>query len=366
MRETTAIHLIPKRALRSTEPLHAFDDPDGVAVITPEKRRTLLDNPLGTNDDEPVQIVGTRGNRVGGRLDLIAGRLDVDGEPVRCIWASTLYVPPEFRQSLLGVTVLLKMQQLHNLLGVCGVSQMALPLYQKLKWRDFAMPRHIMVRRSRSIVERYVKRRVLVLPVRVLADAALFAHRSLAGVVRALRTAGLRVEQVHRATAELDEALARPRVGIASHRSAQYVNWLLENSFESDPRNRKALFYVRGREGRLVAYFIAKSRFYETATHRGFKNLQLGSLQDFRVFEPAVVSPQTMIQLAIRELSRWDPDAIEICVPPDWAGVRLRRWGFVPVGALHLLVKCAGNERLTTAPDRDWTIRPADGDNFFS
>ena len=47
MREQTAIHLIQKRALRTAQPLHAFEDPDGVAVITPEKRRALLENPLG-------------------------------------------------------------------------------------------------------------------------------------------------------------------------------------------------------------------------------------------------------------------------------------------------------------------------------
>src|SRR5258706_2447146 len=139
MRELTAIHLIRKRSLVSGEPLHTFEDPDGVVAITPEKRRTLLENPLSVDADDPVQIVGTRGNRVGGRMDLIAGRLDVDGQSVPCLWASTLYVPPEFRQSLLGVTMVLKMQQIHDVLGVCGVSQMALPLYQKLKWRGLPL-----------------------------------------------------------------------------------------------------------------------------------------------------------------------------------------------------------------------------------
>jgi hypothetical protein len=263
--------------------------------------------------------------------------------------------------------MVLKMQQLHDVLGVCGVSQMALPLYQKLKWRDFAMPRHILLRRSRAIVERYVgRRRFLIPPLRVLADAALIVHRSLSGVARALRTSGLHVEPMNRATAELDESLDRQRSGIATHRSADFINWLLDHSFETDPRNRKGLFYVRGRDGRLAGYFLGKMKFYETATHRGFKNLRLGSLQAFRIFEPSVVSPQALIHLSVGEISKWDPDAIEVCLPPDFRHVRLRRWGFAPVGALHLLVKCAGNDRLATAKEEDWTIRPSDSDNFFS
>ncbi|MDB5321130.1 MAG: hypothetical protein JWN40_2761 [Phycisphaerales bacterium] len=366
MRETSSIHLIRRRALLGEQPLHSFADPDGIVALTPEKRRTQLENPLSAGDDDLVQIVGVRGERVGGRLDVIAGRLEVDGQPVPFVWASTLYVPPEFRQSLLGVTMVLKLQQLHDLIGVCGVSQMALPLYQKLKWRDFAMPRYILLRRSRAIVERYVKARMLVPPLRVLADAALAVQRSLSAVVRAVRTAGLRVEPMSRATPELDEALGSGQRGIATHRSAAFINWLLDNSFESDPRNRKGLFYVRARDGRLLAYFIAKSRFYETATHRGFKNLQLGSLQDFRIFEPGIISPQTLILLSVREISNWNPDAIEICLPPDCRDVPLRRWGFVPAGSLHLLVKCGRNDRLATAPESDWTIRPSDGDNFFS
>jgi hypothetical protein len=228
------------------------------------------------------------------------------------------------------------------------------------------MPRYILLRRSRAIVERYVKKRSLVPPLRVLADAGLLAARSLSAAVRLLRTSGLRVEHVDRATPELDEALAKSQPAIATHRSAVYINWLLDHFFETDARNRRGLFYVRGRDGRLVAYFIGKSRFYETATHRNFKNLQLGSLQDFRIFDPAAISPMKLILLSVGEVAKWNPDAIEICVPPDCDGVRLRRWGFVPVGNLHLLVKCGSNQRLATSKDQEWTIRPGDGDNFFS
>jgi hypothetical protein len=349
---------------------HEFADPDGVATLSAEKCRVLIDNPLSVSEDDPVQILGARGGRIAGRLDVIAGRIDVKGEAVSCLWASYLYVPPEARSTLLGVTMLLKLQQLHPNSAVCGVSQIALPLYQKLRWRDFAMPRHIRLRRSRSVVERYVRHRAARVVTRVVADAVLGAHRVASGVVRGLRTRGLSVEPAARATPELDIALAAHRVRIETHRSADYVNWLLGNASDrdpnTDPRTRKGLFYVRTPDGQLAGYFVIRARFYETATHRGFKNLYLGSLQDWRTFDRAALPTRALVQLAIREIDRWDPDAVEVCLPPDCADVRLRQWGFVGVGALHLLVRSPAGGPLAEAPATDWVIRPADGDNFFS
>lgn len=365
MRESTPIRLVPREALRGEANAAPHADPGSLAALTPEKLHAILDNPLNGGDDEIVQVIGTRGGSVVGRLDLIEGRIDVDGRPVRCTWTSNLYVPVDARSSLLGLTMLLKAQQLHDVIGVCGVSQMALPLYQGMKWRHFRLPRFVLLCRSRAVVERYLPNRLVAAPLGLLADAGLAVLRWLVAGAVAVLAPGLRVEPLAAATPELDEALARNMPGVATHRSARFIDWLLTHSFDADPRNRRGLFAVRCRDGRLVAYFVAKSRFYPVATQREFRNLQLGSLQDFRIFAPDVVSPLQLVLLATRAIAAWRPDAIEVCIPPDCGRPRLRPWGFLPAGTLHLLVKCGGQPRLATARDDEWVIRPADGDNFF-
>jgi len=302
-------------------------------------------------------------------MDVIPGLLSVNGEPCRIFWTSNLFVPPETRNSLAGVMLVVKFQGYGPTVGVVGVSQEALPLYHKFKWDEVPMARYVMIRRSRAVVERYVAQPWLRGTARVMADAALSAHRGLGRAVRSLMLAGLAVQQVDRADDELDRHLAPGGQGIETHRSAAMLNWQLENSFDADGRNRKGLFHVRDRGGRLVGYFLAKVRFYETATHRRFRNLLLGSLADWRIFDPSALSPGQLLLLAVREISAWNPDAVELCLPPSCGPARLRRWGFFRVGSLSMFVQRSPQSptRQSGAPEpRAWLVRPGDGDYVFS
>ena len=151
-------------------------------------------------------------------------------------------------------------------------------------------------------------------------------------------------------------------------RSAAILNWLLSNDFDFDARNHKRLFGVYDRAGRLAAYFLAKTKFYETATHRRFKNLQLGSLFDWRIFDPAALSLQQLALLAVREISAWNPDAVELCVPPSCDHLHWRRWGFVPGGIMRFMIKRSPKcpTRRPELPEpRQWNIRPGDSDTLF-
>lgn len=366
---STILHIVRAKDLANGQTHHPFADPQKTAVFTAEKRRALLANPLRCGPDEPMQIIGVKDGNVTGRLDLISGRMNLKGQAVPCLWGSYLYVPPEYRSTLVGLSLVLKMHSLHSTPAVCGISQVALPLYQKLKWADVAMPRHIMLRRSRSVVERYLGTGLSGMLGRLAADAALTAHRLAAGTIRSLKTSGLHVQHVDRAPQELEDAMTTGSKAIQTHRSAAVIDWMLAHSFETDARNRKGLFLVRDGGRRLIGYFIAKLRFYEVATHRGFKNLLLGSLQDWRIFDGSKLSMMQLIALAVREISAWDADAVEVCLPPDCAPLNLKPWGFVRVGDLHWMIRPSSQSLLhghLPSLHADWTIRPADGDNTFS
>jgi hypothetical protein len=262
----------------------------------------------------------------------------------------------------MGVKLILRQQSLLPTVGTCGVSQLAYPVFAGLKWLDIALPRYIALRRSRSVDERYAGTGAAGRAAAVAADAALLGHRGVLSAWRALRTAGLRCEPVARMGAHLDSLLADPRARVQAHRSSAWVNWLLENRFDDDPRRRQGLFYVRDGHGRVVAYFVAKCAFYEAASHQAFRDVLLGSLQDWTIFEPERVDFAQLVLFAAQAMGRWDVDAIEVCLPPDTAGAGLARLGFRRVGDLHLLVRAPE----APADPRAWWVRPADGDNFFS
>src|SRR4051812_48474837 len=98
MADQLSLHILRKGDLKSAKCYDAWDDPDRIAAPTPEKLRTLLENPLAGDDEEPIQIIGLSGKRVIGRIDLIAGSIAIAGQsPGRIFWGSHLFVPENFR-----------------------------------------------------------------------------------------------------------------------------------------------------------------------------------------------------------------------------------------------------------------------------
>ena len=362
------LHVVSKADAVEKNGLAPWDDPDAIAVLSPGKLRVIRTNPLSAGPDDPARIIGTYANQVVGCLDILPGRLIVAEEEVSCLWASGLFVSPRFRQLGMGAMLLLRFQELHHTVAACSVTEEAYPLYQKLHWLDFPLRRYISVRRSRAVLERYAPGRASAAAGTLLVDSTLAAHRALAASARTLRLRGLSREEVDRLPTELDDLMARPDKPAAFHRSAAWVNWVLDNSFESHPQDRRGLFLVRDRRGRCVAYFLITSRFYERASRRELRNLLLGSLQDWMILDKSAIDVEQLVLLAVRELSSWGVAAVEVCLGEDDLIPRLWRWGVRRVEDLHLLVKANAGSPLRDerfASPAAWRLRPADGDYAF-
>lgn len=369
MSQATAVHVVRKGDL-ITGLERNWDDPYEISPLTPEKRAALLANPLSQDDGDPVQLIGTRGRLVVGRMDLLVGQFHLRQEVIPTLWTSAYYVPEDFRTTLIGVMLIRELQRLSPTVSVCGVSQMALPVFKKLKWSHFRLPRHVIVLRSRPVVERWLGTHTGTAALSKMVDVPLRLQRALWGASTDRRLAGLRCERVPRMGPELDEDLRAMADGkVHPHRSAAWINWLLEHRFNDDPSVRKALYYVSERRRRVVGYFILKSRFHPTASQHGFRSLTLGSLGDWMILDPACLRLEQIVLLAVRALMQWNPDAIELCLESKKTLTWLRRWGFPRVGELNILVRAASKSLLRAAHLREqtaWRLRPAEGDNLFS
>jgi GNAT superfamily N-acetyltransferase len=360
------VHVRSRAELLDSAGFGRWYDPEGIAAVLPGKAHALRTNPLSRDPGEPAQLLGTYGNRVVGRMDVFPGALTVDGEEVPCLHASGLFVSPGYRHLGMGAMLLLRAQQLHHTVVACGISQQALPLYRKLRWRDVPMERYVFVRRSRSVLERYAPARAIAVLGAPPVDAALWAYRQLVRAPLALRLRGLSCDRVDRVPPEVEDLLAAGDERVGFHRSAAWANWILENSFERDPRERRGAYLVRDRRGELVGYFLLTARFHERASSRRLPNLLLGSLQEWLILERNALDAEQLVLLALRELGRWRVAAVEVCLAEADRLPRLRLWGFRRAGDLHLLVRGTGASPLRAAAlanPRVWRVRPADGDN---
>jgi len=361
------IHILTKRELTTDPRWDRWNDPDAIAPIPPEKQKALLENPFVGGDDDPIQLIGTLDGRVIGRLDLVDGALDVLGDEVRCCWGSGLYVPEEFRKTLMGVKLILALQRIHHTVGASGVSRAAHSVYTSLRWLDFELPRYVLVRRSRSVVERYVGGGLAGASARVIADTALRAHGAAIRPWARYRVRRFEARQVSEFPDELAPTLRDSGRAVSGHRSAAWMNWLLHSHFDEES-SRRGLFTISGPNDEIAGYFLVRARRYEVLTEREFRNLYLGSLQDWAALDPTLTLEHITL-LAVKEMAKWNVDAIEVFVPDDESSAGLGRLGFMRAGSMYVLVN-GSNESPLSAPDLGtpgaWRVRPAEGEAFFS
>src|SRR5262252_1316242 len=143
--------MLSNAELRLGKSFDAFDDPEGIAAISPGKRSALLSNPFLGPDDEPVRLIATVGPTVAGRLDLLAGLIDTPAGEVRCRWGSQLFVSQESRGLGLGRELLRASEAGGAATGVCAPSRASYPLYVGLGYADIPLRRFVLVRRTGTL-----------------------------------------------------------------------------------------------------------------------------------------------------------------------------------------------------------------------
>jgi GNAT superfamily N-acetyltransferase len=340
-----------------------------IGRMEPVRRQAFLANPLSRDDDDPVQLIVTIGERAVARFDMFLGEVSVAGERVSVMWGSDLFVDPDFRKRGLGLMVSQGLQDIHPVSAVCGVSARSRPIFWKLGWTDFHMPRHMMVRRSRPIVQRFLSWKPAAAVAAGVADAGLAAHRLAWRTVASRVRRGLRLEPVDALPADLDSRLAPGDDRVTPHRSAAWINWLAGHFFEEDPSQERRIVLVKDGGGETVAYFVTKSRFHPEASQYGIRDVTIASLQDWRVFDTERLDSFDVALLAMESLGDGGADAVEVCMPDERASRRLAQYGFPGAGALNLMFHAGGDSPLTDPdfhrPER-WLMRPAEGDNFFT
>ena len=362
-----SITIIRKGQLAKADYLAHLDESDCVATLSPAKRKFLLSNPLSLSDDDPVQLLGLSNGKVIGRLDVICGEIQIAVEKHRTLWGSNLYVPVQHRSTLMGMLLLLELQNITPLVSVCGVSQQALPLYQQLGWTEIAMPRYILFRRCNCIVRRYLGTNAALRAISEIANGVIRVGLWGLHLVPRLRAGAYTVEQIEEPASVIDDLFAHCSRGVSAHRSSRWLQWILSNRLDSDEGGKAAAYVVRNRRGQVVAYFGLRAKRYPVVTHRQFPDVFLGSLKDWCIADQSGITYLDLIMLACRVFAEWNVDAVEVCATPD-SPVSLRTLGFIPAGALRFFAISDSKHPITdqfALTQILCGIRPAESDNFY-
>jgi len=359
----TTVVVLRKRDLSGAG--ERWNDPNGITASAESRRGILLSNP-SLRDDDPVQLVGLQGNRVIGSSCVISGRMVVESQEHPFLWCSNLFVDPAARRTMIALKIVKALQELSPTVAVCGTSHAAYALYKAFGWIDFAMPRYILLRRSRPVLERRIGEGMLSRCLRIPVDSGLrmFNHRLLRPRSRLEWNVSRAVPQ------ELAERLdGRPdeKPNTFLKRGAETVQWQLNGGIPGTPGDCNFLVTIYA-AGTLAGYAAAKVKFFPVASAQGYRNLRLGSLYDWCILDREKLSFRDLVACASRELVERGADAVELCATDTQEEAILRSMWLPRMGENHLMWRTEKGGTLDHERYRNrerWHIRPGDDDLFI-
>ena len=115
---------------------------------------------------------------------------------------------------------------------------------------------------------------------------------------------------------------------------------------------------------------MTKERFHEQASHRGFKNVILGSVIEWGVLPDSTITELQICKAAILSFGK-HVDAVEICLNNNKLIRSLKMMVMIQVGDSNMAIKATKDSPLQYYKDKiglidNWRIRPAYSDNGLS
>lgn len=358
------------RKLTELEHYKGIHVPEGHrAYISPFYQHTLLANPFCPSKDVACQKVGYVDGRIGGTEIQFPLKLSIDGQIVLGGSGSLTQVDDWARSSGLGLAISdvdCRDDAYKCVLGEgAGLSQIAVKVHRFIGYTVFEYPRYIMLLKSRSVVEMKLKG-MLASVVSRLVDAGIWFYSKM--VMCIARCFGGRISIV-KVNPEDDSVLhvLEKIVDEEKHRYSEihdaiWFRWVLTNSFSEYGSATAFLIYYNHSP---IGFFMVKKRFHRQASHRGFKNVWLGSVVEWG----CVAGKERMLYWQIVRWaagSRGELDAVELATSDMSMQRFLKRLGWLHVGEANFCYKvCPGSgfvEPEGMNETANWRLRPGMGD----
>ena len=339
-----------------------FKDPYGVIALTEAKRRAFLTNPFAEDKNQHAQVIGVMGGVAFGGEVAFPVRCVFDGQEIPAWSASTTFIAEPYRKTNFGLDLRNLRRKFTGLTFHLGSnsSQMMVRMIKAYRNTLFLLPRYIMVRESRPVVEMRL-RGLLGKIVSFCADIVLWFYWRMMGLLRRMFSPALQFKKIdvsdERGIAETARIIAFDAHRFQELHDARWLRWMMTESFENEPMEL-TLVYKRKMP---VAFYMTKKRFHEQASARGFKNVWLGSIMEWG----AVPGHESVLRWCILHAacSMRDMDAIEFASDDERLLSFVRHLGWRHVGENNFNFKVWKGSPFVDNADMkiqsNWRLRPA-------
>lgn len=355
--------------------LAALNNSQGGDIKIPEHlqaAKTHIDsikaNPL-LYDNCPIFKIGIVDGRVGGSSYMFPMGLYAEGINVLSASGCQLNVDSWARGSGLGFGLCDFAEDRrdgeHDVFEGAGMSQIAVKVHRFMGYRIFEYPRLIMLLKSRAVVEMKIKN-WLAKPVSWIIDGCIWIYSLIVSFIGRFKTVGVKVFDVDvcddAQLSILGQMTEVEGTRFSEVHDARWFKWVLNNSFSKDGPARAYLTYKKDKP---VGFFMVKERFHEQASHRGFKNVWLGSVIEWGCL-PGYEN-KLLWRIVLWSLKRRKKlDAVEFPAYERFVQKFLRRLGWQHVGDANFCYRVRSNSSFKEPegmnnPD-NWRLRPGMGD----
>jgi hypothetical protein len=276
-------------------------------------------------------------------------------------------VHPDYRKYAIGSYAMINLLELHPEKNIiqCGISNMALPIYQALKFTIFETPRYILLKKSRSAVETILKSTgLLTKTISLLTDFVLFCLRQSFYALNRIRTSGYSVEQVFECPKDVEDIVLSDSHCFKELHDKKWFDWTLKYDYCDDTCKKKELYVVKNDSGVVEAFFFNKIKFFEQASHRGFKNVILGSVSEWGIRPGSRITEADLQIMATRYMPK-NIDACEVTSTDENTIKSFKRNLFFHVGVITMGVDLKSIKGKAKNDFKNWRIRIAGGDTMI-
>lgn len=229
------------------------------------------------------------------------------GESVVSVGTGTsFFVKEEYRKELLGLSIPeYGVKHARNGIVVgAGYSKAAQPIFRKyLKYAYFPLPRYIYLLHSRSVLEKKLKG-ILTSLIAPFCDLILGIIHGIHGIHNKIRYAGLTIKEVYddKAINEVAGIINNDRHQYQELHNAEWLKWAL-HAYHDDSRYGQHLYTVE-QQGKVVAFWMSKIRFYEDL-HGEYKKLTLGYIMEWGSTDNSRLAESDICAMAIHSFPKY-------------------------------------------------------------
>lgn len=319
-------------------------------VLTPARINMLLSCPFNKDEEACAIDMVTVNGIVGGRCTTFITKMKIGDDIIPVISGSSYEVAEPYRHLAIGSELFMHFakNRKYKLTLAAGISDMALPIYRKVRFHILEFPRFMLPLNVKSILRtKHLgwASGLVNLPLKVHYGFIMRRSKSLSHKYT--------IKKVNEVPKWVDDIVLNDGHKYREYHNHEWFQWNLDNNVYNDNRCNQSFFCVFHNEEPLGFYMITE-RFREEAS--SLKDVTIGEIVEWGSNDESRLKESQIILLALGCFS----ENVEIIVTAtaDAATASIiKKFGFIKHGYSHIALKDNTKQYRDAADISKWRIR---------